>query len=243
MMTSKVVVSKCYVEQSKIPCLLSTSSGEDVAHSGPQSEIISPVVTSYPVAMDAVKKSEIPMHSCLPGAIITLSNDNNFTSKSATHEMPVKLSAPTNSMRALQEQSMKLEESQLEENTSVCNSDPILPSPLSQKRDLFVSELSGQALAIIYTIPKVKSDAIIDQAAALKFKTGLVESEDDDEPNVLIILDHEEKVLSLEPLLRAVRSSKDDKIQAGVTTGLTILQASAAVVLGAVGAWVALALA
>lgn len=240
------------VKQNKPPHPLITNSKEVVAHTSSVSRPELAAVSTSPqalVAMDSTMMSEMPIQPYLPGTpIISLSRDNNATSESSAIEMPLKqVLAPTNSVHALHEHSVKLQESEPDEDTSACNSDPIggrILGSLSRERDSFVSELSGQALAVIYMIPKVNSNAIVGQAMALKFNMELVESKDDDEPNVLIILDHKKKARRLQTLLRAVTTSKDDEGQASMSTArLTMLQTSAlaALVVGAVCAWAVLA--
>lgn len=150
------------VKQNNHPPTLATS----VAHIS-RPNFVAAVDTS---PSEATVKNERPMQPST-----SISSNDNFTSASSAAEIP------------LEQVSVPKLESESEENTGACNSNPILPprgsifGSLSRERNFFVSELSEQALAIIYTIPKVNSDAVVGQAIALKFKAELVVSKNHDE--------------------------------------------------------------
>ncbi|KJA15674.1 hypothetical protein HYPSUDRAFT_58677 [Hypholoma sublateritium FD-334 SS-4] len=114
--------------------------------------------------------------------------------------------------------------------TSVFSADKMPVRSLSQDRNLFLSKLSGQALAVVYLISKANSDAIVDQAVALELKTDLVVSQNDYDSNFLIIFDNEQGDLRPGSLLHSVKNSAYNKVHGGTATGLTKLRAYAAAV-------------
>lgn len=127
-----------------------------------------------------------------------------------------------------------------------CHHSPelILPERTSAtERDAFSLMLFGQAPGTIFIIPNVDAGAILNQAAALKFKMKLIANKGDDpeDPDVPIMLNNEEK--ELQTLISAVMTdAASDRIVLRSRDGLSVLQAViAAVVFGAIGAWAALA--
>ncbi|KJA29641.1 hypothetical protein HYPSUDRAFT_196006 [Hypholoma sublateritium FD-334 SS-4] len=212
-------------------------------------EVVSAVVANSDPAKRTMK-SKTPARSPMPGTLIPPSPDSSFMS--STSASFLKQESPSaNSMRTPSEQPAPgpadSEEHALSSDDGATSEATVTrrrAAPLTRtmsavERDVFVSRLSGEAPATIYIIPKADVDAIVKQAVSLKFITELVMSEDDDDPNALIILGREEK--AVQTLLRKVET-ENRKAQVGKAKGSSTLRAAAgAAVVGAVGAWAGLA--
>ena len=195
-------------------------------------------------------KNKAQARSPMPGTLIPPTPDSSFASWTSTSFLKQE-SPSASSMRTSSEQpAQDLEDSE----EHALNSDdgatsdstvtrrraaPLTRTMSAVERDVFVSKLSGEAPATIYIIPKADVDAIVKQAVSLKFITELVMSEDDNDPNALIIFGREDK--AVQTLLRKVET-ENRKAQVGKPKGSSTLRAAAgAAVVGAVGAWAGLA--
>lgn len=185
---------------------------------------------------DTKGKLPVPASSTvsLPCKPSTQSNINELSPKQEL--------LPTSLTRSIHEQHSKPDEPG--ENADALKSNLVTTNTM--ERDLFISKLSGQALAAIFLIPKVHTNAILNQAAALELKAELIvnKSFDDHDPNVLIILgghhtDHEEIALRRYLSTLTVTTSSDHEVK---LRGPSMFQATAAaMVVGSIGACVALA--
>ncbi|KJA12546.1 hypothetical protein HYPSUDRAFT_210406 [Hypholoma sublateritium FD-334 SS-4] len=116
--------------------------------------------------------------------------------------------------------------------------------------DSFVLMLSGQLQAVhaIFIIPGVNADAIVNQAAAVKFKMELAANnhKTDEHPKVVpmqIILGREENMLQ-DFLSAVLTSSNTSNNKVHLRGGWSALQtAVVAALIGAIGVWVAMAFA
>lgn len=117
-------------------------------------------------------------------------------------------------------------------------------SALAVKYDSFTLMLSGQAPATIFIIPNVDAGAILNQAAALKFKMELAVANRRnglEDPNAPIILNNEEKAFRTF-ISAAMTGAANDRTVLRPSGGYSVLQAvAAAAVVGAIGSWAVLA--
>lgn len=234
----KTVLSECHNLQpttgkrNNAPLILSANSKENAQHNISRLESGAAVVTIPQLAMETTMKDEMLVQHSL-SAPIPLSHEQTLPTISESMCDVHSANRP-----------MELEKS--DNNTDPtsprgCMSESFPPTP-SIEREIFLLKLSEQALAAIYVIPKADSEAIFSQAVALKLNAELVMSQNDDEPNALIIFDHKEK--TLRALLRVAMASEDIRAQVGMwKRSITFRTSAAAVVVGAIGAWAALALA
>ncbi len=211
-------------------------------------EVVSRV--NFNVAAAVNKTVKTPARSPMPGTLIPPTPDSSFASWTSTsflkQESPSASSMRTSSEQPAEgpedpeEHASRSDDGATSESTVTRRrAAPLTRTMSAVERDVFVSKLSGEAPATIYIVPKADVDAIVKQAISLKFITELVMSEDDDDPNALIILGREEK--AVQTLLCKVET-ENRKAQAGKSKGSSTLRAAAgAAVVGAVGAWAGLA--
>lgn len=163
-------------------------------------------------------------------------------------------SLSTNSMPSLNEQLEKKEEP--EENAELGQAEPChqipesnLQSASAVERDSFVVMIPDkfEAAPAIIIIPSPNADAILNQAAAMfkfdaKWAANKV-NEDSEAVPIQVLLGHEEK--ALQTFISAVMATIITQVSARkvrLRGGLSTLQtAVAAAVVGAIGAWIAMA--
>lgn len=235
------------VKQTNTTHTVTEHSKENMEHIS-QPEFVAAVVTTTPLAIETTMKDPMLAQHSLPDSI-NLPRNSNLTS--SANEFTSKQESPISSTRTLHsDRPMELKKSA--HNTDAYNCDPALtygrraeessPPIVSGERKYLMSKLSEKALAAIYIVPKTDVEAILTQAVALKLSAKLITGQNDNDPNALIILDHEEE--AFRTLLRAAMTSEDVKAKAGMLNVSTTLRASAAaVVAGAIGVWAALAFA
>lgn len=111
--------------------------------------------------------------------------------------------------------------------------------------DSSILTLSEQALAAIFVIPRVHANAFLNEAAALKFQAELVASESDEQGNALIILGREENAcqafLSMAMLGKTINNPNPSRKIRSQGRSSKLRAAAAAVAVGVVGTWAALA--
>lgn len=235
------------VKQNPTPLTLSANYRENVEHIS-RPELVAAVTTNPPLAIETTVKDQMLTQHSLSDSIPL---PRNISPTSFTRNLTSKQAFPTNSERAQAIHSdPPMEFKKSGNNTDACNADLALPPhghvsesfhpTASVDRDFILAKLSEKAVAAIYIVPKIDAQALVAQAVALQLSAKLVTSQNDNDPNALIIFDHEEK--APRTLLRATITLED--VKAGTLKGSTVLRASvAAVVVGAIGAWAALAFA
>ncbi|KAH9482303.1 hypothetical protein JR316_0004401 [Psilocybe cubensis] len=124
------------------------------------------------------------------------------------------------------------------------------PQPLGRtmsaaERDIFVSKLSDGAAATIYIIPKADVADVVAKATSLKFSTAISMSDDENDPQALVILGRNESAVDelfkkIEKENRKAYLSAKAKVAAG-QGGSTLKSAAGAAVIGAVTTWAGLA--
>ena len=111
----------------------------------------------------------------------------------------------------------------------------------SMKSDLAALMISGQAPGTIFVIPDVNAGAILNQADTLKLKTGLAEDKSGDSEHLSAIVFSREDKAFQEFISATMASSVGDRSAPRSRGGLSVFKIAAVAVLGAIGAWTALA--
>ncbi|KAJ3505572.1 hypothetical protein NLJ89_g7344 [Agrocybe chaxingu] len=110
------------------------------------------------------------------------------------------------------------------------------------ERDLFISKLTSETTATIYTIPKADIQSIQEQATTLKFITCTVMNDDPTDPQALLILGREEEAVQNLRKKIEEENRKAGKSKASSPSKAAAFKAAAGgAVIGAVGTFAGLA--
>lgn len=221
------------------PGMFDDTEGEDVGGKGKVSRIVrwEETIPSTPLAPNKAMKSKTPARSPMPGTLIPPTPDSSFASSNASTKGEI-ISAN------LPEQNTSSDVSSTP--TSTRRGQPLSRTMSAIERDIFITKLSDEAAATIYTVPKADVEAIVAQATTLKFISHIVMNDDENDPQALLILGRNEP--AVQALVRKVEK-ENEKAQLNKKGSpgkshngpSTLKTAAGAAVIGAVGTWAGLA--
>ncbi|CAA7258529.1 unnamed protein product [Cyclocybe aegerita] len=191
----------------------------------------------------ATPKKQKSARSPMPGTLIPPTPDSSFGSSLGSF---AKQESPGVHLAAISATEYSSEGS----TSSVAPPSPS-PTPRAQpltrtmsavERDLFVSKLTSETAATIYTIPKADIRSIQEQATALKFIACTVMNNDPTDPQALLILGREEEAVQKLRQRIEEENKKAGKGKASSPSKVAALRAAAGgAVIGAVGTFAGLA--